>query len=58
MPLIIVGAIPVPADQPIVHIKDLDTVAIPTMEIKVTHLFNMSKNRVIVYSFVNVCKCV
>lgn len=28
-------AIPVPADQPIVHIKDLDTVAIPTMEIKV-----------------------
>nr|XP_046246217.1 serine-protein kinase ATM isoform X2 [Scatophagus argus] len=28
-------AIPIPADQPIMHIKDLDDVVIPTMEIKV-----------------------
>ncbi|XP_061781898.1 serine-protein kinase ATM [Nerophis lumbriciformis] len=28
-------AIPIPADQPILHIKDLDAVAMPTLEIKV-----------------------
>lgn len=31
----IVEAIPIPADQPIMQIKDLDEVAIPTVEIKV-----------------------
>lgn len=30
-----IEAIPIPADQPIMQIKDLDEVAIPTMEIKV-----------------------
>lgn len=31
----ITEAIPIPADQPIMQIKDLDEVVIPTMEIKV-----------------------
>lgn len=30
-----IEAIPIPADQPLMQIKDLDEVAIPTMEIKV-----------------------
>lgn len=34
-PCCIIEAIPIPADQPIMQIKDLDEVAIPTMEIKV-----------------------
>lgn len=32
---LILGAIPIPADQPIMQIKDLDQVVIPTMELKV-----------------------
>lgn len=34
-PCFIIEAIPIPADQPIMQIKDLDEVVIPTMEIKV-----------------------
>lgn len=34
-PCFFVEAIPIPADQPIMQIKDLDEVVIPTMEIKV-----------------------
>ncbi len=34
-PCHIIEAIPIPADQPIMQIKDLDEIAIPTMEIKV-----------------------
>lgn len=30
------GAIPIPADQPIMQIKDLDEVVIPTVELKVS----------------------
>ncbi len=30
-----IEAIPIPADQPIMQIRDLDEVVIPTMEIKV-----------------------
>lgn len=33
--LVILGAIPIPADQPIMQIKNLDEVVIPTMELKV-----------------------
>jgi len=33
--LFMTEAIPIPADQPILQIKNLDEVAIPTMEIKV-----------------------
>lgn len=36
-PCFIIEAIPIPADQPIMQIKDLDEVVIPTMEIKVKH---------------------
>lgn len=32
-------AIPIPADQPIMQIRDLDDVIIPTMEIKVQNIF-------------------
>ena len=35
MLLLITEVIPIPADQPIIQIKDLDEVVIPTMEIKV-----------------------
>lgn len=31
----IIEAIPIPADQPLMKIKDLEEVVIPTMEIKV-----------------------
>lgn len=34
-PGFILEAIPIPADQPIMQIKDLEEVVIPTMEIKV-----------------------
>lgn len=34
-------AIPIPADQPIMKISDLDEVAIPTVEIKVSSLSNV-----------------
>lgn len=33
------GAIPIPADQPIMQIKDLDEVVIPTVELKVSSTF-------------------
>lgn len=44
---LITEAIPIPADQPIMQIKDLDEVVIPTMEIKVKNdktssLFNVT----------------
>ncbi len=32
-------AIPIPPEQPIMQIKDLDDVVIPTMDIKVTNVF-------------------
>lgn len=31
-------AIPIPLEQPIMHIKDLNDVIIPTMDIKVTNI--------------------
>lgn len=34
-PCFIIEAIPIPADQPIMQIKDLDDVVVPTMEVKV-----------------------
>lgn len=34
-PCFFTEAIPIPADQPIMQIKDLDEVVIPTMEVKV-----------------------
>lgn len=37
----IIEAIPIPADQPIMQIKDLDEVVIPTMEIKVKKMDDM-----------------
>lgn len=36
--LFFIEAIPIPADQPIMQIKDLDEVVIPTMEIKVKNV--------------------
>lgn len=37
----IIEAIPIPADQPIMQIKDLDEVVIPTMEIKVKKIIGL-----------------
>lgn len=34
-PCLLPGAIPIPADQPITQIRDLDEVVIPTLELKV-----------------------
>lgn len=40
-PCFIVEAIPIPADQPLMQIKDLDEVVIPTVEIKVNNYCNL-----------------
>lgn len=44
-PCLVSEAIPIPADQPIMQIRDLEEVTIPTMEIKVKYNLKTYRER-------------